>query len=149
MTFRKDLQTASPPEPLQVCSCECLGFTVMPLAVKAHKGDCCALSSSEGSSTPLTQAECSVCRCALKTFFLRLCWYPCGAKFDNGENAAKKRKLLPSSHPDLSVRFVKETSLTKKELMADIGLSMFILCVNVDLHSSSSPLDSFCHWGRS
>ena len=28
----------------------------MPLAVKAHKGDCCALSSSEGTSTPPTQA---------------------------------------------------------------------------------------------
>ena len=64
--------------------------------------------------------ECSTCKCALKTFALRLCWYPCGAKLDNGENATKKRKLLPSSHPDLSVRFVKESSLAKKELMADI-----------------------------
>ena len=43
-----------------------------------------------------------------------LCWHPCG------EEQQKRRKILQASHPDLSCRFVKESSLNKAELMADI-----------------------------
>ena len=40
-----------------------------------------------------------------------LCWYP---------EKAETRKALQSSHPELFVRFVKESSLKKEELLADI-----------------------------
>ena len=43
-----------------------------------------------------------------------LCWHPCG------EQQTKRRKVLLASHPDLSCRFVKETSLGKTALMADV-----------------------------
>ena len=40
-----------------------------------------------------------------------LCW---------GPEKAESRKALQSSHPELFARFVKESSLKKKELLADI-----------------------------
>ena len=43
-----------------------------------------------------------------------LCWHPCG------EQQQKRRKILQASHPDLSCRFVKEASMGKSELLADI-----------------------------
>ena len=43
-----------------------------------------------------------------------LCWYPCG------EQGEKRRKVVPASHPDLSCRFLKETSKNKNELLADV-----------------------------
>ena len=43
-----------------------------------------------------------------------LCWHPCG------ESQAKRRKVLQASHPELSCRFVKESSLGKSGMMADI-----------------------------
>ena len=43
-----------------------------------------------------------------------LCWHPCG------DQQQKRRKCLQASHPDLSCRFVKEGSLGKSQLLADI-----------------------------
>ena len=43
-----------------------------------------------------------------------LCWYP------SGEEQVKRRKVLPASHPDLSCRFCKESSMGKAELLADV-----------------------------
>ena len=43
-----------------------------------------------------------------------LCWHPCG------EQQQKRRKVLAASSPDLSCRFVKEGSMDKSELLADI-----------------------------
>ena len=40
-----------------------------------------------------------------------LCWAP---------EKTESRKVLQSSHPELFARFVKESSLKKKELLADI-----------------------------
>ena len=42
-----------------------------------------------------------------------LCWHP------SGETGDKRRKIQ-ASHPELSVRFVKESSLAKSEFLADI-----------------------------
>ncbi len=42
-----------------------------------------------------------------------LCWTP------SGETGQKRRKIQ-ASHPDFSCRFVKETSMNKSELLADI-----------------------------
>ena len=48
----------------------------------------------------------------LRTQGRLLCWYP---------EKAETRKALQSSHPELFVRFVKESSLKKEELLADIA----------------------------
>ena len=43
-----------------------------------------------------------------------LCWFP------SGDRQQKRRKVIPASHPDLSCRFVKESSMSKTELLADV-----------------------------
>ena len=47
-----------------------------------------------------------------------LCWAP---------EKAESRKALQSSHPELFARFVKESSLKKKELLADIDQGQPVL----------------------
>ena len=55
------------------------------------------------------------CTSSLANACIRLlCWHPCG------DQQQKRRKCLQASHPDLSCRFVKEGSLGKTQLLADI-----------------------------
>ena len=43
-----------------------------------------------------------------------LCWTPSG-------EAGQKRRKIQASHPDFSCRFLKESSMNKNELLADVG----------------------------
>ena len=63
-----------------------------------------------------------------------LCWHPCG------EQGEKRRKIVPASHHDLSCRFLKETSKTKTELLADVDF--------IDVTLVAAP-DRFDWSGRS
>ena len=49
-----------------------------------------------------------------------LCWHP------GGESGQKRRKIA-ASHADFSCRFVKENSMNKSELLADIGILFFLI----------------------
>ena len=63
-----------------------------------------------------------------------LCWHPCG------EQGEKRRKVVPASHPDLSCRFLKETSKNKSSLLADVD--------HIDATLVAAP-DRFDRSGRS
>ena len=118
-TFESGRPTANPH--LMRCMLCIIAFHTVTAAALMTRGVCRTCAQEKKHHASVHRKRCMLTqnidveqRFANGTQGRLLCWHPCG------ESQAKRRKVLQASHPELSCRFVKESSLGKSGMMADI-----------------------------